>query len=249
MDSRQDRVQVLGVQIDNVTMDEVVDRIHQAIKDKKPWQVNTLNAEILYQAQSDVALMQAILRSHMVTPDGTGVVWAARYLGQPLKERVTGIDLLTRLLALSPQRDYRLFFYGAKPTVLVKALNNLKASYPGLSIVGSCHGYITEDEQPSLLQAIRKAKPDLLFVALGAPRQELWIEKNLPLLPPLVAIGVGGSLDVLSGELKRAPQCIQSLRLEWLYRALVQPSRLGRLLVLPRFIFRVIASKSRDSIS
>lgn len=237
------KIDILGVGIDNLSMDETVARIERAIRDKERIQVNTLNAEILYQALSDAQLMTAINGCHLVTPDGTGVVWASSKLGTPCKERVTGIDLLTNLLAVAPEKAYKIYFYGSKPEILTKAVANMRESYPGIQIVGETHGYIGEEGQEALLKDIQDKEPDLLFVALGAPRQEYWIRANLAVLPPLVAVGVGGSLDVISGELKRAPGIFQMLRLEWLYRALIQPSRFKRLLVLPRFVLKVLSQK------
>lgn len=237
------KIDILGVGIDNLSMDETVARIEEAIRDKERMQVNTLNAEILYQAQSDKELMDVINACHLVTPDGTGVVWASSHLGTPCKERVTGIDLLTNLLKVSPSRGYKIYFYGSKPEILEKALSTMRETYPGIQIVGSTHGYVGEEGQEALLLDIKSTQPDLLFVALGAPRQEIWIKSHLSELPPLVAVGVGGSLDVISGELKRAPRLFQALRLEWLYRALKEPYRFKRLLVLPRFVLKVLSQK------
>ncbi|QRN85025.1 WecB/TagA/CpsF family glycosyltransferase [Clostridia bacterium] len=237
------KIEILGVGIDNLSMDETVSRIGQAIASKERMQVNTLNAEILYQALHDSRLMETINGCDLVTPDGTGIVWASEQLGTPCKERVTGIDLLNNLLKQSPKKGYKIYFYGSKPEILERAIKNIRETYPGINIVGSTHGYIKEDEQGKLLQDIQKKEPDLLFVALGAPRQEYWIESSLKELPSLVAVGVGGSLDVISGELKRAPEFFQKLRLEWLYRALIQPSRFKRLMVLPRFMLAVKRQK------
>lgn len=237
------KINILGVGIDNLSMAETVSHIEQAITDKKRMQVNTLNAEILYQALHDSRLMNTINGCDLVTPDGTGIVWASEQLGTPCKERVTGIDLLNSLLARSPEKGYKIYFYGSKLDILQRAIRKVQTSYPEIKIVGSTHGYIKEEEQKDLLQDIQNKKPDLLFVALGAPRQEYWIQSNLKGLPPLVAVGVGGSLDVISGELKRAPGIFQKLRLEWLYRALIQPSRFKRLMVLPRFMLAVLRQK------
>ena len=230
------KVNILGADIDDVTMEEAVEEIGRWIREKTPAQVNTLNAEILFGAYSDPKLLSTINRCAMVTPDGSGILWAARRLGRPLRERVTGIDLLQRILKEAPQKKWSLYFYGSRPEVLEQAVANMKRDYPGLSISGYTHGYIPQEAQNDLLRDIREKSPDLLFVALGAPRQEYWISEHLPELPPLVAIGVGGSLDVISGTLKRAPSLFQKLHLEWLYRTLIQPSRIGRTLVLPRFM-------------
>ncbi len=244
-----DRVNILGANIDNVTMDGAIDRIAQAIETKTPMQVITLNAEILYRALSEPALMETIGGADLVTPDGTGVLWAAEQLNSPLRERVTGIDLLTEILHQAPQRNWSLYFYGAKPEILEKAVENIRQIHPGIRIAGSTHGYISPEAQKDLLEDIRSKAPDILFVAMGAPRQEYWIRENLPGLPPLVAVGVGGSLDVLSGTVKRAPRLIQALRLEWLYRTVIQPSRMGRTMALPKFMKEVRREKKSRSLT
>lgn len=229
------RNKLLGACLDDVTMAEAIGEIAGAIREKRPLQVHTLNAEILLAAQSDGRLLSVINGCGLVTPDGAGVVWAAGKLGVPCRERVTGIDLLQEILSQAPERGWRLFFYGARQEVLEKALEAIRRDHPGIRICGSRHGFLSEEEQGEMIRAIEAEKPDILVVALGAPRQEYWIAEHADELPPLVAVGVGGSLDVISGTLKRAPDWVQALRLEWLYRLCQQPSRLGRAAALPRF--------------
>lgn len=238
-----DRVDVLGVMIDDVTMAGALERVSEAIDRKVPYHVVTLNAEILYRTLSDEALAKAIGGADLVTPDGTGVVWAAGRLGRPLSERVAGVDLATKILSLSPKKGWRVFLYGARPEVLEEAVQVISKSFPGIDLVGAVDGYQDEDGQAALLEDVRQARPDVLLVALGAPAQELFISKHLRVLkdlPPLVAVGVGGTFDVLSGRVRRAPAWVQKLRLEWLYRAGFSRARWKRILVLPFFVARVV---------
>lgn len=199
----------------------------------------TLNVEILYRAWHDHALRDVLNQADLVVPDGHGVVWAGRRLGKFLPERVTGIDLIQALADRAAREGWRLYLLGAAPGVAGEAAARLVAGHPGLIVAGTGHGYFSEQEAWSVVERIRSARADLLLVALGSPKQELFIEKYRRELGPGVAIGVGGSFDVLSGRLRRAPLVFQRLKLEWLYRLLQEPSRWRRVLVLPRFVLAV----------
>jgi N-acetylglucosaminyldiphosphoundecaprenol N-acetyl-beta-D-mannosaminyltransferase len=233
------QISLLGVRVDSVTMPETLNIIEGFIKEGKPRQVITLNAEMVHHAWQDPALKEVIQEAHLVTPDGFGVVWAARKLKNPVPERVTGIDLVQALLPLAAQKGWSLYFYGGKPGVAAEAAQQAKNKHPGLQIAGTSHGYLSPAEETEMLSTIKAAKPQLLLVALGAPRQEFWIRQHLAELNVPVAIGVGGTLDVLSGQVKRAPALFQRLRLEWLYRLLKDPRRARRFLALPKFALTI----------
>lgn len=239
------QITIRGVRVDAVTMSEALNIIEGFIKKEKPHQVITLNAEIIHQAWQDPALKEVIRKAHLVTPDGSGVVWAARKLGTPVPERVTGIDLVQALLPLAAQKGWSLYFYGGKPGVAAEAAIRLKALHPGLNITGVSHGYLNEQENNQLLADLKAKKPRILLVALGAPRQEFWIRQHLADLNIPVAIGVGGTLDVLSGQVKRAPAAFQKLKLEWLYRLLKEPRRARRLLALPKFTLAILKTAKK----
>lgn len=228
-------------------MDEAINRIQEFIQAGSLHQVITLNAEILYRATQDPALMSVIRQADLVTPDGAGILWAARKLGKPLPERVTGIDLMQAIAREAPKYGWRLFLYGGAPGVADQAARNLINAHPGINIVGTAHGYIPPEEQEALKERIRKSNPDILLVALGAPRQEFWIRDNLPSLGVPVAIGVGGSFDVISGNVKRAPLWMQKAHLEWLYRLIKEPWRYKRMMALPKFMALVIKESRRQS--
>lgn len=226
-------------------MTQVLDKIEEFINSKEPHHIITLNAEIIYKAQSNLKLKKIINEAALVTPDGSGVVWAADYLNDPVPERVTGIDLVGKLAELAPRKNWKIYLYGGAPTIAELAADNLRQKHPGIQILGTCHGYIKEHEQEKLLTDIKTKRPDILLVALGAPRQEYWIKEHLQDLQIPVAIGVGGSLDVISGKVQRAPLFFQKTGLEWLYRLLKEPHRIGRMMALPKFT-RLVRAEARS---
>ena len=234
------KVNLLGADIDALNMQQTVEKIAGFIKSSKPHLIITLNPEFLYQAQTQKHLMDLIDRSDLVTPDGEGIVWACHVTGCPVPERVTGIDLLLCLTERAARESWRIFLLGSSPGVAAEAAEKLVEKYPGLKIAGTYHGYFKSEGEKDLLDRIKESKPDILFVALGAPRQELWIDANLKTLNVSVAMGVGGSLDVIAGRVSRAPLWLQRLRLEWLGRLIREPSRWRRMLVLPKFALLVI---------
>ncbi len=236
-------ITLLGAKISTKNMQEIVSEISSYIVKGKPRQVITLNAEILYRAQQDSNLLDTINQADLVTADGAGVVWASRILNRPVRERVTGIDLILALVEKAQQEGWRLFFYGGRPGVAREAANNLQKKFPKLKIVGTYHGYQTSDELDAMREHIAETNPDILLVALGAPGQEFWIRENKEALGVPVQMGVGGSLDVLAGRARRAPRWMQKTYLEWLYRLLKEPWRYKRMLALPKFALLVLAAK------
>lgn len=217
--------------------------IQEWIGQQTPRQVVTANPEIVMSAQED-SLMAHVLRSaDLVTPDGIGTVVAARMQGAPVKDRVTGIDLLPLLFETMERRGGgTVYLLGASLDSNEKALENLSLRYPTIRFVGQ-HGFFSEAEEPAILQKIRDSQPQLLLVGLGMPRQEIFIERYKQELQIPVSIGVGGCIDIFAGTVKRAPLLWRRLRLEWLYRLVSQPSRWRRQLVLPVFAWRVFANR------
>lgn len=235
---------VLGCKVHLVNMAEAVQIIEQLVEDRtKCNQVVTLNAEIIYQTKKEIELQRIINRASLVTADGIGTVWGARTLGYPQKERVSGIDLLHELCALGATRGWKIYLLGAAPGVAEKAGHQLEQSYPGLKVCGSWHGYFSHQEEPEIIADINSKSPDILFAALGAPKQEYWIDQKRTALKVPVCMGVGGSFDVIAGIKKRAPRVFIALNLEWLYRLLAEPSRWKRQLALPAFVTAVLKQK------
>lgn len=234
------KVNLLGATIDALNMDETVERVDGFLAGEKPCRVFTLNPEFLYRAQSDRPLLDLVNRADLVTPDGEGIVWACKVAGQPVPERVTGIDLMLRLVERSARDGRRVFLLGAAPGVAEGAASHLAGRWPGLAVAGTHHGYFKPEEEGAVAALVRESRADLLFVALGAPKQEIWIDRNLQLTGAKAAVGVGGSFDVLAGLARRAPEWVRRLRLEWLARLVMEPSRLKRQLVLPKFAWLVL---------
>jgi N-acetylglucosaminyldiphosphoundecaprenol N-acetyl-beta-D-mannosaminyltransferase len=229
LDSRETRVTVLDTSIDRVDMGEACGRIHEFIQMRVPQQVVTVNLDFLRLAVKNPSFRQLINSSTLVVADGMPLVWASRLLGHPVPERVAGVDLVVECSRLAARHGYRVFLLGAAPGVAEKASVALQARFPGLSIVGthSPPSVHPSDDEVTLAR-IRAAKPDLLFVAFGAPRQEQWIRKHMNRMDIPVCIGVGGAFDMLSGAVNRAPRWMQHGGLEWGYRFLREPRRLWK---------------------
>ena len=242
-----ERLEILGIGVDRVTSDEALERIGTFIAEGREkgttHQIVTANAEIIYQASKNDKMRTVINNAQMVTADGSGVVWASKQLGEPLTERVTGIDLVNSICAASAQYGWKLYILGSAPGVADTAAKNICEKYPDCNIIGTHHGYFDAEQEQNILAELRELNPDVLFVALGAPRQEYWIAEHIKALGIPVGMGIGGSMDVLSGNVKRAPEWMQKMSLEWLYRFLIQPTRFKRMLALPKFMLAVKKQK------
>lgn len=233
-------VHILGLPVHVLTMGRALAALQRAWQGQNLFQVVTANAEMLYTALQDGEMAQLIREAEMVTADGAGVLLAARISGNSLPERVAGYDLMLAAMQQAAREDVPVFFLGARPEVLQAALIRARELFPGLTICGSHHGYFGDKESEAIAAEIRLRQPRLLLVALGAPQQDKWIYRYRDLLPPCVAMGVGGSFDVLAGKARRAPRWMQRAGLEWLYRLLREPSRLARMSVIPLFLLKVI---------
>ncbi|MBQ9479993.1 MAG: WecB/TagA/CpsF family glycosyltransferase [Selenomonadaceae bacterium] len=239
----RNRVEILGVGVDPVTMDEALDRVEGFFSARSPHLIATANAEMLMNATHDDQLRSILNGADLVVPDGAGTVWAAHHLGADMPERVAGYDLAQEIMRRAPSAGRKIFFFGSAPGVADKAKLKAEQLYPGISIVGTRNGYFSADEEQSIIEQIKRAQPDLLLVALGVPKQEKWLAAHMDELNVPVSIGVGGTFDVMAGVMKRAPLWMQRAKLEWLFRAMLQPKRAGRLLALPKFVFKVHASR------
>ena len=239
-------VEILGVRVDSLSMEECLEKVKQAVLSGASIRIVTANPELIYKAAADNKLRQLVNSADLVVADGVGVLWAARQLGHGLPERVTGIDLVLRILEEANKHGWRIFLLGSKPGVAEKAVLNQQKKYSKI-VFGCHHGYFTAEQQPLLLKRIENFEPDILLVGMGAPKQEYWTAANGGLAR--VSIGVGGTFDVLAGLVKRAPVFVRNLKLEWLYRLLTQPSRLKRQAILPLYVARVLQAKRRQKYS
>jgi N-acetylglucosaminyldiphosphoundecaprenol N-acetyl-beta-D-mannosaminyltransferase len=238
-----DSLFVLGVRIDAVTFEQVIARIEEFIADGRSHQIVTVNPEFVMAAQSDAEFRAIINSSALALPDGVGVWWASRHLGRSVPERIPGVDLVDRLAALSSECGYRLFFLGAMPGVADRAVEILRERYPGLAVAGIYSGSPRAEEETAIIERICATRPDVLFVAYGAPAQDRWIARHMDRLGVPVCIGVGGSFDYIAGVHPRAPRWMRQLGLEWLHRLVTQPWRWRRMLALPRFAWQVLWSR------
>ena len=247
---------ILGVRVDRVSQLQVVDIIDQLIAlrlasgNSLPCQqIVTVNTEFVMAAQKNSEFRQTINSAALAVADGIGVVWATRFVGFPTPERITGTDTLVAVAKRSAEKGYRLYLLGASPGIAEQAGACLQALAPGLQIADTYAGSPAPAEEDAIIERIHAANADILCVAYGAPAQELWIYRNLSRLPATIAMGVGGAYDFLSGRQRRAPQTMQRMGLEWLYRLYREPWRWKRMLAIPHFILQVLlrGHKQHDS--
>lgn len=236
---------ILGVPFDVVTMEEAVAQAKALLESEGQHFICTPNPEIVMEAQKDAELMGILHNADLVVPDGVGVVWASKYSRYRLTERVAGYDLTQRLMRELADTEATFYFFGGAPGVSAAAARKMKKQYPALKIVGGHNGYFDEKEEKRIIQNIKSLSPSILLVGLGAPKQEKWIYDNLRLTGAKLAIGVGGSFDVMAGNVKRAPKLFQRLGLEWFYRLITQPTRWKRMLRLPKFVLAVLKNRGR----
>ena len=230
------RVNVLGVGIDNLTLSEAVDKALSLISEHRCAYMVTPNPEIVMAAWDDPKVSKAIENADLVIPDGVGVMQAARILGTPLREHMPGIDAATEIIKRLASRGGSAFLYGARPGVAEKAAERMKQRFPGLVICGTNDGYGNDDG--AVVSKINAAKPDFVMVCLGVPKQELWMAKHAAKLDAGLMAGLGGTIDVFSGQVKRAPLIWQRLKLEWLYRCFEEPKRFRKIKRIPQFIIK-----------
>ncbi|GAA3404001.1 WecB/TagA/CpsF family glycosyltransferase [Paenibacillus hodogayensis] len=231
------KVNIMGVPFTRMTLDETIGHLSSIANGpaKPVCHVVTANPEIVMSAGKDPQLMRILQEAGLITPDGIGIVMAAKWKGDPVSGRVTGYDMLLRLLELGDRHRWSFYFLGTDEETSVKAVDTIAARYPNVRIAGRHNGYFGADREPAVVEEIAAAQPDFLIVAMGAPHAERWIYRNKPKLPVKIAMGVGGSLDILAGKVKRAPEFWIRLNIEWLYRLLSNPARWRRQLVLPVF--------------
>lgn len=237
------RIDVLGVSFDDLTMDEAVEIALGFMQERCACYACTPNPEIVMAAKGDAALRAALSGAELVLADGVGITKAAAMLDTPLKSRVPGIDFASNVISRLAQRGGSVYLLGAKPLVAEAAAEKLTQTYPGIVIAGTNDGYFTDDAP--VIEKINAASPDFLMVCLGSPKQELWMSANAGRLSCGLMAGLGGSLDVLAGNVQRAPETWRRLGLEWLYRVIKEPKRLGRVMKLPAFVLEAAAEGRR----
>ena len=233
------KVKIRGLSFDNVTMEEAVSLAAQALKQNKQISVFTPNAEIAQLAAENKDVLDLLNRADILLPDGAGILLAAKIAKTPLTQKVAGVDFGENILRLAAREEYPVFFLGGKPGIAALAAEKQKKIFSSLSVVGTRDGYFEKSgtENDSVLRAINESGARILFVCFGAPAQEKWIDENKAKLPNVrLLMGLGGSLDVYAGAVKRAPTLFIHARLEWLYRLLQEPKRIGRMMKIPKYI-------------
>lgn len=237
------RIDVLDTKFDNLTMDEALDTACELMEKRCGAYVATPNPEIVLLCRESAEMARAVEEAALVIADGIGVIYGAKILSTPLKEKVPGIDFSTGLMRRMAERGQSVFLFGARTGVAEIAAENIKGLFPGIKIAGTNDGYFTDDRP--VVDKINAARPDLLLVCLGAPKQEIWMHSHAGSLDAGLMIGAGGSMDVFAGTVQRAPEAWQKAGLEWLYRLIKEPRRIGRMMKLPKFLLLVMARRVR----
>lgn len=230
-------ITVLGVKIHRLTLNEAVSEIEKYVLSGSVHTVVTADASGVVAAQKDKEFREIVNSADMVTPDSVGILLAAKWFGQALPERVSGVDLVQELCRRASEEGWPIYFLGAAPGVAELAADNLGRKFPGLKIAGTHHGFFQDDEE--VVDQIRRSGARIVFVALGIPRQEKWIHRHIDRLGVQVAIGVGGSFDVFSGRVRRAPKWMRDHGLEWIHRLAMNPRKISKVAMLPRFLLMV----------
>ncbi|WP_323721502.1 WecB/TagA/CpsF family glycosyltransferase [Acetomicrobium sp.] len=241
----QRRPALWGIFVDNVSLDYVLNKVifWTNQENDQNYMIVTPNALVAERSRYDRELREAVKSADLSLPDGTGLIWGFRLLGIKIQERITGIDFMKNLCEIARYRELPIFLLGGTAEVVKKASERLMDEYPGLKVAGFHHGYFTEENDKEICEKINESGAKILFVGLGVPKQEIWIKRNLQRFKGIVAIGVGGSFDVISGRLKRAPKVWQNMGLEWLYRTIQEPWRLKRTIRLPLFVILILLTR------
>ena len=246
--SQIERVRVLNTPVDVIDMTGALEFIDRLIQSNSTGNyILAVNPEKVNVLHKDVFLKGMFENAALLLPDGIGVVMAVRLLFGRKIGRVPGADLMLNLCSVASRRSYRIFVYGSKEETNERAVEKLKEKYQGLKIVGRCNGYISEDKMDELVNEINNSGAEILFIALGSPKQEKWMQLYLPKLNVKVCQSIGGTLDTIAGNVKRAPVLFQRLGLEWFYRLVKEPKRIRRQIVLPVFALKVLREKFRSN--
>ena len=237
------RISILGVPLDNYQPEELISRAENGFDGTQAQTIFSVNPEKIMRARKDPELLKALREADYLIPDGIGAVLGARILLKEKTNRITGVALMDLWLQTAQRKKYRIFIFGAKPAINSRAAIEIRKKYPSLELVGQSHGYIEEVFYNRMIGQINDLETDILFVGLGSPKQEKWIHRHRESLRVKICMGVGGSLDVIAGRVKRAPQFFQRTGLEWLYRLIQEPRKYQRQHFLPQFAFELLKKK------
>ena len=249
----RDTIKIFGVKIDKLTQKQVIEKIKCFLKENQTRAIYTPNTEIVMEAKKDEKLKHIINDGDIIIPDGIGLIYASKIKKKNLPERVTGFDVSCKILEVANEEGYSLFLLGGEEGVAKEASENLTEKYPNIKIAGFQNGFFKgahignpgHEDEVQILEKINKSNADILFVGLGAPKQEIWIHENKNKLNCKLIIGNGGTVDILAGRIERAPDIYQKLGLEWLYRLVKDPKRIKRQMVIPLFILTILFSREK----
>lgn len=241
------RVKFLNTFVDALTMEETLERIQEYIENKDCVQHVVINAGKVNLMQENEELTKIINECPLINADGQSIVWGSKFLGNPLPERVAGIDIFTELVKVSSEKGYRPYFFGAKQEVVEEVVKTFKEKYPTLNVAGFRNGYFKEEESKNIAEEIRNSDADILFVAFSSPMKEFWIREHMDIMRVPVAMGVGGSFDVIAGKTTRAPKWMQRCGLEWFHRFIQEPKRMFRRYIIGNLKFvRLLLTNKGD---
>ncbi len=239
------KVNIMGVMVDKVTMNEAMDKVMEFLKSDKLNPIYTPNPEFIMNAIKDEEFKTILNKGSLVIPDGIGVVYASKIFKNSVPERVAGYDLIQNMFDKIKDTEYKVYFWGSKEETVKLAIEKMKEKHSGLKIVGYRNGYFKPEDEEGIIQDINNSLADIVLVAQGSPRQEKMIERYKEKLNAKIAIGCGGVLDGMAGVVKRAPVAFQKMGLEWFYRLLKEPKRIGRMMKLPEFMIIAIKEKKK----
>ena len=242
---QKDRIKILNCPIDTFTMQETIDKIDKSIQEKKQLQHVVVNVAKLVYMQKDKELYNSVVESDIINPDGQAVVWASKFLRQPLPERVSGIDVMQNLVELAFKKKYKIFFFGAKEEVVKSVVDKYTSLYNQDIIAGYRNGYFGKNEEENIAKEIGQSGADILFVAISSPTKEIFLNKYKDIISIPFIMGVGGSFDVVSGKVKRAPLWMQRYGLEWFYRFLQEPRRMWKRYLYTNSVFLYLVFKEK----
>lgn len=247
MKNREDvkRYPILNTYVNAISMEETIEAVEAIIKEGKPTQHVVINASKVNLMEKDEKLRKIVNDCPIINADGASIVWAAKVLGVPLTERVTGIDLFLKLVEIANEKQYKIYLFGAKEEVVCKVKSIFEEKYPNLQIVGYRNGYFTEADEDDIVKDMQKSGADMLFVAFSSPKKEYWVHKYIKQLNIPFVMGVGGSFDVVVGVTKRAPLWMQKCGLEWFYRFIQEPGRMWKRYIIGNAKFVLLTYKTK----
>ena len=241
----ENRYKILNSYVNAISMEETIAEVEKIIEKRVPTQHVVINALKINLMEKDEKLRKIVNSCPIINADGISIIWAAKKLGIPLKERITGCDLFQELVKKSAEKGYKIYLFGAEEEVVKKVKETFEKQYPSLQIVGYRNGYFTEKDEPEIVNDIRKSGADILFVAFSSPKKEYWINKYINKLNVPFVMGVGGSFDIVAQVTARAPRWMQHCGLEWLYRLIQEPRRMWKRYIIGNIKFIILTYKTK----